>query len=149
MSSRSTKAAIDLAKAEEYRRRRITEGVSFRSVRSALTWFWERKDPGPSSISTRADNGPNGEMVFLHVDGGRRADPHDVRATMLTIHIAVRDLAHSYPRAYAILKLSTEDGKSIRDITKIAGLAYGTVSAELWRGEAYLLGALREAGVVR
>lgn len=152
MSSRSPRAADDVALADEARARQDNPGGAFRSVDHALRWYFEARErmQSPHALWPRTETHPDtGEEVRVQVDGGRGGDLDGVHATLATIHAVLEELRREEPQQFAVLVRHLRDGKSITAIGQEVGLATATVSGLHWRGHAYLRGRLRGEGVVR
>lgn len=151
MSSRSPRAADDLSRAEETISRRTHSGLTFTSVHKTLGWYFEARERMQSaqSMHPRGEPGTGGEVVFLSVAGGKGGDIDEVLATISTVGAALRALHVDYPRAHAVLVAFHRDGQSLRDQARRHGMHHQSMSVEFGKGEAYLVGLLRRAGVLR
>lgn len=150
MSSRSDRAARDVAHAERIRARLVHDGLAFRNLNAALQWFFPMRlrMSCPQGMSPRGEVARNGDVVVVSVDGGKGGDIDEVLATLVTVDGALEHLRRDYPRAAAVVVGHHRDGRSLRDQAKDAGLHHATMGLELARGEAYLVGRLKEAGVL-
>jgi hypothetical protein len=130
--------------------RRAYEGLTFASVERCLAWFFPMREKmqAPKGLHPRGEE-HHGELVFLDIDGGRGGDMDEVLATISTIGAVLEGLRRDFPRAWEVVVARVRDGKSFRDLEKVHGVSCSSLSAEDGKGQAYLLGRLREAGVVR
>lgn len=143
-------AAFDLALAEEARRRRQRSGLSFRSVRQALGWYWEMRERMSSAhgLHPRGERGPGGQMVWVQVDGGRGGDLDEVLATLATIHRALEVLRRQDVRGWKMLELCWRDGVSQAEVGRRFQVSQKTVSVLSGKAEAYLAGWFSQGGVM-
>jgi len=152
MSSRDPWTGEDLERAETALARcsRQGQGITFRSVRAALEWFWRTRErmSSPHGMHPRHEIGPDGKAVIVSVDGGRGGDLDDVHATALTIARALARLELDNPQAYVLLVDRTRDGLTLAQMERRHNVSCQMASAHIGRGEYYLLGALRAAEVV-
>lgn len=146
----SGRASADVARAEAALSRRQPGSLTFRSVRTALEWYFVRRDAmqSPQGMHPRGEAAPNGEVVIVSVDGGRGGDLAEVLVTVSEIGRALRQLQVDFPRPAAVLELVHLHGRTQAEVAREHGLAQATVSAELGRAEAYLAGALRASEVL-
>ena len=143
----------DLARADRAieRRKRLGTGLVFRSVDAALEWFWaaSKRMRCAQSPTPRVEHTQAGEAIILDVDGGRGGDLDEVLATLATIRELLEDLQRDYQLAYRVVVLRTRDGETYREIARALGVSsISSIATEVWRAEAYLLRALREAGLL-
>lgn len=126
--------------------RRKAGSVTFRSVDSALNWFFEMRTKldGPQSMTPKTHTALDGSECTISVDGGRGGDMHEVFATMLTIDQGLVSLRTSMPRAFAILVMRLRDNTSWDDLEKLTGLGRATISKELGNAESYLMGRWKD-----
>ncbi len=150
MPSTSDRARRDLAHAERIRARFVHDGLCFRNLNAALQWFFPMRlrMSCPQGMSPRGELAPSGDIVVISVDGGKGGDLDEVLSTLVTVQEAIEQLRVDYPRAATVLVSHHRDGKSLRDQAKDAGLHHATMGVELARGEAYLVGRLKGAGVL-
>lgn len=150
-SSQTTAARLEYEAAEAQRKRRTEEnGLQFASVKHALRFLWERGSlmQAPLAHHPRGHKAADGSTVYLDVDGGKKADIHDVFATLQTIHDALEKLRRARAVQHQILVLYVRDGLSMDEIARRADRSQSMVSADIGNAESFLLALLIEGGVV-
>jgi hypothetical protein len=147
----STQATDDFARAEAALDRRRDTGLTFRTIRVCLGWYYQTKAKLSCPMSSRLNTAtaPNGEEVLVEATmGGRGSSLEEVHATLLTVNAALNALQREMPTAAEILVAAHRDGKSQDKIAQDLHIGQATVSKELAVAEAYLLGILRQKGGV-
>jgi hypothetical protein len=150
VSSSSARAREDFRNAEAQTARRAYDGLTFASVERCLAWFFPMREKmqSPKGMHPRGEE-HLGELVILDIEGGRGGDMDEVLATLSTVGAALEQLRQDIPRAWEVVVARLRDGKTFRDLEKIHGVSCSSLSADEGKGQAYLLGQLRAAGVVR
>lgn len=144
--SRSKETAETLARAERAIRRRQANGLQFRSVKTALSWYFTM---GPRMQSAKSpsrafDRAPDGSMVRREGGGGQDVD--DVLATLLTIRDGLDALGRFNARRQRILLMARKDGMGQVEIAKELHCSQNHVSTEVGKAEDYLAGYFGASG---
>lgn len=150
-SSQTTAARLEYEAAEAQRKRRCEEnGLQFASVKHAVRFLWERGSlmQAPLAHHPRGHKAADGSTVYLDVDGGKKADIHDVFATLQSIHDALEELRRDDPVSHRLFVLHMRDGKTMIELGILASCSATTASREVGKAERFLLGWLRSGGVI-
>lgn len=147
--SGSESAALALERAEATLQRRQRGGLTFRSARAAVTWYYEARErlQAAHNLHPRGEI-HKGEVVHLNVDGGTGGDLDEVLATLLTISTALGDLQRHLPYSARALELTLCDGLPQKESAKRLNCSQQQVSIEVGRAESFLAGALLRSLVV-
>lgn len=150
-SSQTIQAREEYELAEAERKRRMTQGLTFASVRHALVAMFERSRSMQSPLShhPRGHIAADGSTVYLSVDCNGKSDPHELLATLQTIHDALEDLRAHNPVQHGMIVAHVRDGKTMVEVGQLAHCSPSTASREIDCAESFLLGWLRQGGVVR
>lgn len=153
MSSTSTRARDDLERAERSTERR-SQRFSWRDVPAAVRWFFEYREKmqAPMSPKVRVEEhwAPDGALVLVPVEaeGGRGGDLDGILVVVSTIGAALHKLRKALPGPYDMLVKTHRDGWTQRKLADQYEISVSSVSAELGKGESYLLALLRDAEVI-
>ena len=116
--------------------------LRFRSVRSALRWYFERTESlsSPQGMHPRGERAADGSMVMVRVQGGKGGDFDGVLATMTTIGAGMAKLKAHCQVWHQVVVLCERDGWNHRQIAEKFGWSMGKISAWRGQGEAFLAG---------
>jgi hypothetical protein len=151
--SSSPRAAKDLAQANLATERR-GQRYCWRNVASAVAWFWLYRErmQAPNNPWPRLESQLDADGSVIAVAqierGGPGGDMDGILAAVSTIGSALREFETAMPRAHDMVVKTHRDGWALRRLAEQYGAAPSTVSAELGRGEAYLLALLRRDEVI-
>lgn len=148
---RTAAAQMDtFRQAEHAIRRQTSDGLTFATVRKSLQWFVEARGrmATASGCHPRASRAADGSMVVVDVDGGKPTSRDEVLATLATVHAAIEDARVHYPEGVDYL-IRTHTGETQSDIARVTQKSQQTISIAIGKAEAFLVGRLGAAGVLR
>ena len=116
----------------------------------ALRWYFERRETltSPKGMHPRSERAADGSQVCVIVDGGGGGDFDDVLATLCTLAQCLKRLHEDLPTAWFIVVNKHRDGMTLREAATQLKCSVSSASAHVGRGESYLAGMLRGAGVL-
>lgn len=137
-------------RADDVSARARGDGLTFASVRKSLQWYVEARDrvASPSTASPRTARASDGSVVVLDVDGGRPTSRDEVLSTLSTIHGAIEAARVYYPEGVDWL-LRSHQGRTQSDIARDTQKSQPVISVAIGKAEAFLVGRLGAAGVLR
>lgn len=137
-------------RAEDAAKRQTSDGLTFASVRRAAQWYVEARGrmASASGCHPRTSRAADGTEVVLDVDGGKPTSRDEVLATLYTVHGAIEAARVHYPEGVDYL-LRSHTGETQSDIARATQKSQQTISIAIGKAEAYLVGRLGAAGVLR
>lgn len=120
--------------------RRVSSTGRFRNVRAAVLWFARQLE----SSGALGGAVPSPDRVDR-----ASPDPHEDRATLITIRDTLRLCHQQMPVECELLVRSYGGGEKLRELAAMAKSAESTVSRQIARADLYLRGLLQFAEVVQ
>jgi hypothetical protein len=137
-------------RADDVSARAISDGLTFGNVRKAIQWYAEARGriSTPSAASPRTARASDGTVVVLDVQGGRPTSRDEVLSTLSTLHSALDAARMHYPEGVDWL-LRSHSGETQSDIARTSQKSQPVISVAIGKAEAFLVGRLGAAGVLR
>lgn len=149
-SNQTAAARTEYEAAENERKRRVSEGLTFPSVRHAMNFLFERAPSMQSPLShhPRGLVAADGSTVYLQIDCGGGGDIHEILTTLQSVHDALEALRQIDQVRHRLFVLHVRDGRTMVELGHVAKCSPATASREVSIAEGFLLGWLRSGGVI-